>query len=235
MARLALLIDGENVGARYFAEIARHCLAFGDLRSAQVFADFSEGRRASWLEVCRDFGLQPQFQLSRKGKNSVDIAMTIAAMDLMHEGAMDAICLVSTDRDFIPLAQRLRQTGMAVIGIGLATDDKSLAEACDSYFLLAPVAKPKALTQTGQSVAKPAQLVTADERGFLIDLINDLWRGNKSAPFAPALLGSEMRRRRAVLADRLGGKKLLKRLNDAGVVTVHGSGAAKLISPAKAA
>jgi hypothetical protein len=45
--RLALLIDGENIAAKYFPEIARHCLKIGELRTALVYADFSEDRRAA--------------------------------------------------------------------------------------------------------------------------------------------------------------------------------------------
>jgi uncharacterized protein (TIGR00288 family) len=231
MARLALLIDGENIGARYFPEIATHCLKHGDMRSAQVFADFSKGRRAAWLEVCRSFGVKPQLQLARKGKNSVDIAMTIAAMDLLRDEAVDAMCLVSSDRDFIPLAQRVRQTGVLVYGIGLNGEDVGLAEACDSYVLLEQAEKQRAVPPQ----ASPVPMVTEDERRFLIDLVEECWKNSKSAPFLPAVLGSELRKRNAALADRLGGKKLLKRLVTAGVVSVHGNGTDKAISPAKAA
>ena len=44
-------------------------------------------------------------------KNGADIALAIDAMDILYAGAVTAFCIVSNDRDFVPLALRLRAAG----------------------------------------------------------------------------------------------------------------------------
>lgn len=39
-------------------------------------------------------------------------------MDILYSGNVDGFCLVSSDSDFTKLAQRLREAGMFVMGIG---------------------------------------------------------------------------------------------------------------------
>ena len=48
------------------------------------------------------------------------IAIIMDAMDLLHQDAskLDGFILVSSDSDFCPLAERLRQAGKRVIGVG---------------------------------------------------------------------------------------------------------------------
>lgn len=117
MAQIALLIDGENISDEHFREISKFCDKQGDVRVARVFGDFSEGRLTGWVKQARASRLEPVFQLSR-GKNSTDIAMTIAAMDLLRDESIDAICIASDDRDFTPVLQRLRASGKTVMGTG---------------------------------------------------------------------------------------------------------------------
>lgn len=229
MERLALLIDGENISADCFPLIARLCSQLGTAatHSAQVFADFRQGAAAGWLDVCASFGLKPEFQLAIRGKNSVDIAITIAAMDILATGVADTICLVSSDRDFIPLAHRVRAAGVSMVGIGRAPADSTLMKACDRFLLLASVneiAKPIVAASPG---------VSEDERRFLIDTIEELYQDNKSTPFHPGLLGNELKRRDGKLFERVGGKKLLKRLVALNVAAVHGTDGDKRVSPTR--
>lgn len=181
MAQVALLIDGENIAARYFAEVARHCLSLGNICSSQVFADFSGGRQTGWLDVCREFGVKPEFQLSRKGKNSVDIAMTIAAMDLLASGAVDAICLVSSDRDFIPLAQRIRRSGLVVVGLDLPLPTGAWPSAATTFALSARSQNPKLPRRTRWFQMTSVASCWTWSKTFASQTAQSLWRPRKSA------------------------------------------------------
>lgn len=44
--------------------------------------------------------------------------MIIDAMDILYSGNVEGFCLVSSDSDFTKLAQRLRESGMFVLGMG---------------------------------------------------------------------------------------------------------------------
>jgi len=128
-------VDAENIAARYWREVADHAATTGTVNICQIFGDFSEDRLARWLDIARAEGLQPMLQLSG-GKNSSDIAMAVAAMDALHAGKVEAIYLVSSDRDFTPLARRLRGAGLRVYGFGLANTNDSLRHACTAFTVL---------------------------------------------------------------------------------------------------
>ena len=62
--------------------------------------------------------------------------MIIDAMDILYSGNVDGFCLVSSDSDFTKLAQRLREAGMFVMGIGEQKTPKPFRAACDTFKLL---------------------------------------------------------------------------------------------------
>lgn len=132
--KIALLIDAENVSARHFPAIMAHVRRLGDATIRQLFGDFTGNARADWTTRARGDGLETICQLAGgKGKNSTDIAMTVGAMDILHDGLVDAFCIVSSDRDFLPLVLRLKRAGMQVFGVGNAGADEALRNACHDF------------------------------------------------------------------------------------------------------
>lgn len=112
----------------------------------RLFGDFSGGRLSDWAEFARAQGVEIVSQPNGgAGKNSADIALTIGAMDLLHEGVAGTFVLASNDRDFVPLALRLRRSGRRVL---LATEkvDSRVEAVCHEVLELrreaAPAPKP---------------------------------------------------------------------------------------------
>jgi uncharacterized LabA/DUF88 family protein len=134
-ARIGIFVDAENVSARHWRQISVHAGQRGNVQSCRIFGDFSENRLGKWLDLARAEGLQPIMRLSG-GKNSSDIAISVAAMDALHGGRIDTIYLASSDQDFAPLAQRLREGGLEVYGFGLANTPDSLRVACTVFTVL---------------------------------------------------------------------------------------------------
>src|SRR6476620_1039362 len=56
--------------------------------------------------------------------------MTIDAMDLLYRGNVDGFGIMSSDSDFLPLAQRIREDGLQVYGFGRAKTPLSFPQAC---------------------------------------------------------------------------------------------------------
>ncbi|MDB5562641.1 MAG: hypothetical protein JWN11_2059 [Hyphomicrobiales bacterium] len=155
---LAVLIDAENISATHYDFVAAQIRDIGTAIIFRLFADFTNPAYSGWLDLAKRHGLEPVLQCSGgKGKNSADIALTIHAMDILHEGAVQAICLVSSDRDFAPLAQRLRAGGMQVYGLGRADAHAMLRAACTRFFGLTVTVAPAA-------VAKPVPAAPAPKR-----------------------------------------------------------------------
>jgi len=69
--------------------------------------------------------------------------MIIDAMDILHTNdAVDGFCLVSSDSDFTGLAQRLRQAGKNVLGVGKLGTPKPFVTACDRFIYVENLGSP---------------------------------------------------------------------------------------------
>ncbi len=171
--RLAVFIDGENMSADLFDEISERANLLGECVIWKVFGDLSNNGHAEWLGVCRKHGLQPMIELPlESGKNSTDIAIVIAAMDLLLSSAVNALALASDDRDFIPLVRRLRAGGMNVHGIGRKAENAGLYRFHTTWTQLASKAVPridahKIEIRTPVPVAKTAPAPVSKPNGTL--------------------------------------------------------------------
>lgn len=117
--KIAVLIDGENISRKYIKLILDEVIEFGTPTYKRVYADFSEGSASAWKDELRKYALTPIFQINyTKNKNASDSAMIIDAMDILYTGNVTGFCLVTSDSDFTKLANRLREAGMLVIGMG---------------------------------------------------------------------------------------------------------------------
>ena len=91
------------------------------------------------------------------GKNATDSALIIDAMDILHKEGVNGFCIVSSDSDFTPLAIRLRESGLYIIGAGVTTTPESFKNACDDFILIDYLAKADdkpAVEHTAEPAAK---------------------------------------------------------------------------------
>ncbi|MDR0532768.1 MAG: NYN domain-containing protein [Verrucomicrobiales bacterium] len=136
---IAVLIDGENVSFRLVDEIFEEISLLGRVTHRRVYGDFSTPAMDGWNTVANDFALRQVTQRhSKSGKNSSDIVLVIDAMDILHAGRVDAICVVSNDNDFTRLAMRLAEGGLEVIGMGEeGKAGSSFVKACSTFKYIA--------------------------------------------------------------------------------------------------
>lgn len=223
MQALALLIDGENVSARHFPELDQRITELGDPIVKCVFGDFSENRLSEWVGTARDHGFELIFQVSGgKGKNSADIAITIRAMELLHAGRIDGFCLVSSDRDFVPLTMKLRQSGKKVYGFGEAKADETLRRNVTQFFTVgASVRKVRAAIK-----AKTCATQVGDPLDpKIIDLLRKLGDADPVGSIHLSVLATAIRRDMPDLAAKICGKgKFLKNLKQTGQIEQIGKG-----------
>ncbi|MBV7380380.1 NYN domain-containing protein [Maritimibacter dapengensis] len=134
---LAVLIDADNVPARFAEAILKEITAYGEPALRRVYGDWSSQRLAPWKGKVQELGLVAhQESANTKGKNASDIGLVIDAMDLLHTGRFDGFVLVSSDSDFTSLANRIREQGMTVIGIGEGKTPESLRNVCSRFVMI---------------------------------------------------------------------------------------------------
>ena len=132
--RYALLIDAENVSAKYIKPILDELSKYGNVTYKLIYGDWTQSQSASWKEVLLQNGITPIQQFSYTyGKNATDSAMIIDAMDMLYTNDLEGFCLVSSDSDFTKLASRLRESGRTVIGMGESKTPTPFRKACDIF------------------------------------------------------------------------------------------------------
>lgn len=134
---LAVLIDADNIPAKYAAPILREVTTYGEPALRRVYGDWSSPALGGWKKEVMELGLVAnQETANTRGKNASDIGLVIDAMDILHTGRFDGFVLVSSDSDFTALANRLRENGMNVIGIGEGKAPVSLRNVCNRFILI---------------------------------------------------------------------------------------------------
>ena len=116
---IALLIDADNISAKYISAILSELSRYGKITIRRMYGDWTQERLRSWFNQAAKYSLTPIMQPNNTpGKNASDIGLIIDAMDILYEGKVQGFCIVSSDGDFNRLATRLREAGMTVIGMG---------------------------------------------------------------------------------------------------------------------
>ena len=132
--RFALLIDADNVSAKYIQPILDELSKYGNVTYKRIYGDWTRNNNASWKEELLDNSITPIQQFSYTyGKNAIDSAMIIDAMDMLYTSQLEGFCLVSSDSDFTRLASRLRESGKTVIGMGEDKTPSPFRKACDIF------------------------------------------------------------------------------------------------------
>lgn len=134
---LAVLIDADNVPAKYADRIMREVATIGEPALRRVYGDWSNDHLKGWKEPIHELGLVAhQETANSKGKNATDIGLVIHAMDILHSGKFDAFVIVSSDSDFTALVNRLREDGLTVIGIGEEKTNAALRNVYNRFILV---------------------------------------------------------------------------------------------------
>lgn len=133
--RVMLLIDADNVSVDVMEQAVRLLLnQHGGLhvRRAYCTAESAVANQAAFKRL----GIKPMVNLAT-GKNSTDIAMAVDAIDLVLAERPDVVVIASSDSDFAPLVQRLREKGCVVRGIGqLGKTGDETQEVYDDFTVL---------------------------------------------------------------------------------------------------
>jgi len=132
--RFAVLIDADNVSAKYIKYILDEISNYGVATYKRIYGDWTKPSAGSWKDVLLENSVTPVQQYGYTvGKNATDSAMIIDAMDILYSGNVEGFCIVSSDSDFTKLASRLRESGMMVVGMGERKTPKPFIAACNQF------------------------------------------------------------------------------------------------------
>ena len=113
-----------------------YAASFGTVAIARAYADWSVPANAAYRRqlVDRAVDLTQLFPVSGT-KNGADIRLAVDAVeDVLHYTDLTHVVIVGGDSDYIALAQRCKQLGRSVIGVGVTgSTSRALIAACDVF------------------------------------------------------------------------------------------------------
>lgn len=157
--QVAVLIDGDNISAKYAESIKQEALQYGNIKVFRLYGSVNSPNTKRWYPVMPKQGIMPVLQISyASGKSIADQALTIDVMDLLHSDSIDIFCIASSDSDFTKLVYRLKESGKIVIGMGESKTKEALAKACDEFKIL------NLIYQTEDETSKPDESNVEDAK-----------------------------------------------------------------------
>ncbi|MFL6727158.1 MAG: NYN domain-containing protein [Sphingomicrobium sp.] len=134
-ANIALLIDADNASPDHLDEVLLVLGELGTINIRRAYGNWAKASLKGWGLLTGAHSIIPMQQFDVvKGKSATDMRMTIDAMDLLYRGNVDGFGIMSSDSDFLPLAQRIREDGLPVYGFGTAKTPVSFQQACTRFF-----------------------------------------------------------------------------------------------------
>ncbi len=172
---IALLIDADNASPEHLDEVLLVLGELGTINIRRAYGNWSKPSLKGWGGLTGLHSIVPMQQFDVvKGKSATDMRMTIDAMDLLYRGHVDGFGIMSSDSDFLPLAQRIREDGLPVYGFGGAKTPMSFQQACTRFFDVA------ALDMNGDD-ALEAPPTTAGQRTVDAELLHVLGSAYKAS------------------------------------------------------
>jgi len=174
---IALLIDADNASPDHFDEVLLVLGELGSINIRRAYGNWAKARLKGWGNLTGIHSIVPMQQFDvAKGKSATDMRMTIDAMDLLYRGHVDGFGIMSSDSDFLPLAQRIREEGLPVYGFGTAKTPLGFRQACTRFFDIAALY----VSDEEQQENEPSELTlqrTVDDD--LIDLLGSAYKASK--------------------------------------------------------
>jgi hypothetical protein len=157
VTKLVLLIDGENLPAKYAAAVLEKARELGVLATVRVYGHFANAKMSGWIKAIDEHKLTKVdvSQISR-AKNSADFKLVIEAMDMLHGRQLDGFCIASSDGDFSALGDRIRANALSLYGFGETKAPATYRKSCDDFFDCAELATAMTAMTKAQARQSPS-------------------------------------------------------------------------------
>src|SRR6202048_5208079 len=143
-ATMAVFLDLENIAigaheaqfpAFEIRKVIERLLLKGHIVVKKAYCDFERYKTFKRGLHEAAFELIEIPHIRQSGKNSADIRMVVAALDLCYtKSHVDTFVIISGDSDFSPLVSKLRENDKTVIGVGVKNSSSDLfINNCDEF------------------------------------------------------------------------------------------------------
>lgn len=131
--RVSLFIDEENISPKKAESIVMFARRQGALCSARGYGLQDDEHIKHWTLEAKLHGIQEVRLPGKPKKDKIDkrIQDDVIKMNVSKNG--DIVCIVTSDRGYIPTIEQLKKMGKRVVGMGEAKAPYDLRNACDEF------------------------------------------------------------------------------------------------------
>ena len=166
--KIALFIDADNIPAKYGKLIIESLQKRGEIFIRRIYGNWEKNSLHGWNESILKFGLNAVQQMDfTVGKNATDMSLTIDAMEVLYQRQATIFAIVSGDSDFTPLAVKLRERGVYVVGLGKEQASNSFRSACNEFIDLNSLDSEKLNSQNSSDLNKVSSKISAEKKSVV--------------------------------------------------------------------
>lgn len=156
LKNIAMLIDADNTQLSKLESVIQEISTNGRIVVKRAYGNWRKGSLKNWENELKRLAIKAEQQFDYvAGKNATDMALVIDTLDLLHSGIYDAFVIVASDSDYTPLAIKLRESGVFVMGVGEKKTPEPFRNACDEFVYLENLSKDNDIQTV--AVQKPAE------------------------------------------------------------------------------
>ena len=142
LKNIAMLIDADNTQLSKLESVIQEISANGRIVVKRAYGNWRKGSLKNWENELKRLAIKAEQQFDYvAGKNATDMALVLDTLDLLHSGIYDAFVIVASDSDYTPLAIKLHESGVYVMGVGEKKTPEPFRNACDEFVYLENLSK----------------------------------------------------------------------------------------------
>ena len=137
LQKIAVVIDADNTQISKLEDVFHEISTRGRIVVKRAYGNWHKPTLKNWGEIIKRLAIKAEQQFDYvSGKNATDMALVIDTIELLYTNLYDAFVIVSSDSDYTPLAIKLREAGVYVMGVGEKKPPVAFRNACDEFLFL---------------------------------------------------------------------------------------------------
>lgn len=137
LQKIAVVIYADNTQISKLEDVFHEISTRGRIVVKRAYGNWHKPTLKNWGEIIKRLAIKAEQQFDYvSGKNATDMALVIDTIELLYTNLYDAFVIVSSDSDYTPLAIKLREAGVYVMGVGEQKTPVAFRNACDEFLFL---------------------------------------------------------------------------------------------------
>lgn len=162
--KIAVVIDADNTRPSKIADVLSEISTRGRIVVKRAYGNWRKEGLKNWEPEIKGLAIKAEQQFDYvSGKNATDMALIIDTIELLYTKTYDAFVIVSSDSDYTPLAIKLRESGVYVIGVGEKKTPSPFRNACDEFLFLENISPTVGAQQEDPVLPPPEEEASGDQ------------------------------------------------------------------------